>query len=99
MLTGNTSNACLFLVLLLWCASFCCLQPWYSALEAMRYLLPDDQAREKLAGQSWQVCALCTASCCEHACTCAPPLRPDLRQTHLQKLLCAVHLCCVCRSS
>lgn len=34
-----------------------CLQPWYSALEAMRYLLPDDQAREKLAGQSWQVCA------------------------------------------
>jgi hypothetical protein len=34
-----------------------CLQPWYSALEAMRYLLPDDQAREKLTGQSWQVCA------------------------------------------
>lgn len=32
------------------------LQPWYTALEAMRYLLPDDQVREKVAGQSWQVC-------------------------------------------
>jgi hypothetical protein len=31
------------------------LQPWYNALEAMHYLLPEDQAREKLAGQSWQV--------------------------------------------
>lgn len=31
------------------------MQPWYTALEAMRYLLPDDQAREKLMGQSWQV--------------------------------------------
>jgi len=42
-----------------------CLQPWYSALEAMRYLLPDDQAREKLAGQSWQVGVrlACTLAC------------------------------------
>lgn len=49
-----------------------CLQPWYSALEAMRYLLPDDQAREKLAGQSWQVgvrlaCALASFFECQLA--------------------------------
>ncbi|KAF8071068.1 Dnah1 [Scenedesmus sp. PABB004] len=30
-------------------------RPWYAALEGMRYLLPDDEARDKLAGQSWQV--------------------------------------------
>jgi hypothetical protein len=30
-------------------------QPWYEALEAMRYLLPDTDAREKLIGESWQV--------------------------------------------
>jgi hypothetical protein len=35
------------------------LQPWYTALETMRYLLPDDQAREKLAGQAWQVSSAC----------------------------------------
>jgi hypothetical protein len=31
------------------------LQPWYDALETMRYLLPDSDAREKLVGESWQV--------------------------------------------
>ena len=29
------------------------LQSWYSALEKMRYSLPDEDAREKAAGQSW----------------------------------------------
>eukprot|EP00775_Hariotina_reticulata_P004794 gene4794-5043_t len=28
---------------------------WYVALEGMRYLLPDDDAREKLTAQSWQL--------------------------------------------
>eukprot|EP00879_Flechtneria_rotunda_P026761 GHRR01028584.1.p1 GENE.GHRR01028584.1~~GHRR01028584.1.p1 ORF type:complete len:438 (+),score=166.84 GHRR01028584.1:818-2131(+) len=31
------------------------LQPWYAALESMRYLLPDDETRDKVTGQSWQV--------------------------------------------
>eukprot|EP00882_Tetradesmus_deserticola_P030997 GHRQ01035031.1.p1 GENE.GHRQ01035031.1~~GHRQ01035031.1.p1 ORF type:complete len:225 (+),score=128.54 GHRQ01035031.1:132-806(+) len=30
-------------------------QPWYAALESMRYLLPEEDARDKLTGQSWQV--------------------------------------------
>ncbi|KAF6265909.1 dynein heavy chain 2 [Scenedesmus sp. NREL 46B-D3] len=30
-------------------------QPWYAALESMRYLLPEEDAKDKLAGQSWQV--------------------------------------------
>lgn len=30
-------------------------QPWYAALDAMRYLLPDEDARDKLTGQGWQV--------------------------------------------
>lgn len=47
----------------------CCLQPWYSALEAMRYLLPEDQARERLAGQSWQVRGADICKPCKHACT------------------------------
>eukprot|EP00878_Enallax_costatus_P016966 GHUV01017809.1.p1 GENE.GHUV01017809.1~~GHUV01017809.1.p1 ORF type:complete len:1283 (+),score=439.89 GHUV01017809.1:87-3935(+) len=29
-------------------------KPWYNALEAMRYLLPDEDAKEKLVGISWQ---------------------------------------------
>jgi hypothetical protein len=31
------------------------MQPWYDALEELRYLLPDDEAKEKLAGEGWQV--------------------------------------------
>ncbi|WIA31960.1 hypothetical protein OEZ86_002815 [Tetradesmus obliquus] len=30
-------------------------QPWYAALESMRYLLPEDDAKDKLTGQSWQI--------------------------------------------
>eukprot|EP00879_Flechtneria_rotunda_P025821 GHRR01027470.1.p1 GENE.GHRR01027470.1~~GHRR01027470.1.p1 ORF type:complete len:267 (+),score=120.11 GHRR01027470.1:1103-1903(+) len=30
-------------------------KPWYAALESMRYLLPDDETRDKVTGQSWQV--------------------------------------------
>ncbi|WIA11828.1 hypothetical protein OEZ85_011917 [Tetradesmus obliquus] len=30
-------------------------QPWYAALESMRYLLPEDDAKDKLMGQSWQI--------------------------------------------
>lgn len=29
------------------------LQPWYDLLEGLRHLLPEDEARDKLAGESW----------------------------------------------
>lgn len=36
-------------------------QPWYNSLEAMRYLLPDEDAKEKVVGISWQV-SVCTGN-------------------------------------
>jgi hypothetical protein len=36
-------------------ALLCAAQPWYAALESMRYLLPEEDAKYKLTGQSWQV--------------------------------------------
>ncbi len=31
----------------------CISQPWYEHLESLRYLLPDDEARDKFIGESW----------------------------------------------
>ncbi len=28
-------------------------QPWYECLEGLKHLLPDDEARDRLAGESW----------------------------------------------
>ena len=47
------------------------LQSWYTALEKMRFSLPDEDAREKAAGQSWPArierlkdAALTVCPCC-----------------------------------
>lgn len=29
------------------------LQPWYDALESLHHLLPEDEARDRLTGESW----------------------------------------------
>ena len=31
------------------------MQSWYGALENMRYSLPDEDAREKAAGEAWPI--------------------------------------------
>lgn len=31
----------------------CHLQPWYDLLESMHHALPDEDARDKFAGESW----------------------------------------------
>jgi hypothetical protein len=34
-------------------ARLCSLQPWYEHLEALRYLLPEEDAKDKFTGESW----------------------------------------------
>jgi hypothetical protein len=46
--------------------SCCAAQPWYAALESIRYLLPEDDATDKLTGQSWQVGRAGWAACFLH---------------------------------
>ncbi len=32
---------------------FALMQPWYEHLESLRYLLPEEEAKDKFTGESW----------------------------------------------
>lgn len=61
------------------------LQSWYNALEKMRFALPDEDAREKAAGQSWPIRIERLKDAALAVCICSANLH--LMHTH------ATHLC------